>query len=486
MADFIELSACQLVEGYQTGEFSPVEVTEAALKRIDEYNEDVNAFVFVGEYTKERYHEAARLAAKASEARWKSKTQKGLIDGVPLTVKDVFITKDWPTRKGSKATSDELNSEDAPPVQRLYEHGAVLLGKTTTPEFAYKGVTDSLLTGITHNPWNLDRTSGGSSGGAAVAAALGFGTLHLSSDGGGSTRLPGAFTGGVGFKSTFGRVANYPSGHTGSLAHPGINTRSVEDVALMMNVIAHPDPRDWYALPDDGTDYLAQLDRQGNGDQPLAGLKIAYSPTFGEYKVDPEVASKVKAAVKVLAGLGATVEEINASEKNLALKKALEIYDTFWQVGAAKLVRSFTKLEQILALEQMLQLTALAGERIPIADYLKAGDEREALGRGFELLHKEYDLLVTPTVPIPAFEAGSMYPNHSPYYKPATNWTPFTYPFNLTGQPAISVPCGFTESEHLPVGLQIVGAKYSDLLVLQAARAYEKAAPFTMPIPYWK
>jgi aspartyl-tRNA(Asn)/glutamyl-tRNA(Gln) amidotransferase subunit A len=280
---------------------------------------------------------------------------------VPITIKDLILTKGWATLRGSLTTSPgkpEDWDEEAPPVQRLRESGAVFLGKTTTPEYGWKGVTDSPRTGITRNPWNPNLTSGGSSGGASVAAALGMGTLHLSSDGGGSARLPGCFTGVVGFKPTFGRVPNYPSAHTGTLAHPSITTRTVEDAALMLNVISRPDShaRDWYALPEDKTDYLAQLDHEGEGGQPLAGLRIVYSSTFThnvydehglfvreeDYKVDSEIQSKVDAAVKVLEELGATVKRVNASDINPALKKALEIYDTFWRVGAAKLVRSFT------------------------------------------------------------------------------------------------------------------------------------------------
>ena len=499
--DFLNLTARQLVEGYQAKTFSPVEVTEAALARIEAHNKMVNAFVYVDEYPQERYHDHARQEAIRSAERWEKGEPFGSLDGVPFTVKDLVLTKDWPTLRGSLATSvNDPWDESAPAVERLLEAGAIFLGKTTTPEYGWKGVTESPRTGITRNPWNLERATGGSSGGASVAAALGFGTLHLSNDGGGSSRLPACFCGVVGFKSTFGLIANYPPGHTGTLLHPGITTRTVEDAAFMLNILSRPDPlaRDWYALPYDGQDYLAKLEINDKSSRPLEGLRIAYSPTFRrniydeeglfineeDYGVDSQIENKVKAAVEVLRGLGATVDTINASDRNPVLKRALQIYDTFWRVSAAKLVRGFT-IDQVFQVETGLILTALFGQGISQIEYIKAIDEREALGRGMEQLHKEYDLLITPTLPIKAFKVGLLCPDDSQFYGPNSNWTPFTYVFNLTQQPAISVPCGFTE-DNLPVGMQIIGAKYNDLLVLQVARAYEKVVPFVMAKPTWK
>lgn len=322
------LSAIALTNAYRQRSLSPIEVVKASLERIAAYELHVNAFALLDE-------EKALADARASEERWRKGEPLGLIDGIPTTVKDLLLTKGWATRRGSKAISpDQPWDEDAPAVAHLRSQGAVFLGKTTTSEFGWKGVTDSPLTGITRNPWNLDRTPGGSSGGAAVAAALGLGTLHLSTDGGGSTRLPAAFTGVFGFKPTFGRVPGYPSAHTTTLFHIGATTRS-------------------------------------------------------------------------------------------------------------------------------------------------ALDAREALGRQFGLFHQTYDLLLTPTLPITAFPVGQASPQ-SDLYPSGLNWTPFTYPFNLTQQPAASVPCGFTQ-EGLPVGLQIIGAKYQDALVLQAARAYETVHRFKMP-----
>jgi len=462
MSEIADFSASKLLSLYRDRQLSPVEATEAALKRINTYNNQVNAFAIVDE-------ETALTEARASEARWLNGNPHGLLDGIPFTAKDLLLTKGLPTRRGSKAiATNQPWEEDAPAVARLREQGAVLLGKTTTSEFGWKGVTESPLTGITRNPWNTNLTPGGSSGGAAVAAALGMGTLHLGTDGGGSSRTPAALTGVFGFKPTFGRIAGYPSAHTGSLFHVGVLVRTVTDAAVIMNTIAHPDVRDWYALPDQQQDYTLDLN------QGVAGLRIAYSPNFGYADVEDEVAALVKAAVNVFAQLGAVIEEIDPGFAN-----PRHIFQTFWQAGAAKLLRSFSP-EQQAVIEQGLQETAKAGEHISLAEYLSAQDAREALGRHLQCFHQNYDLLITPTLPIVAFPVGQNRPQSS-IDNPQRDWSPFSYPFNLTQQPAASVPCGFTKSG-LPVGIQIVGAKYRDLLVLQAARAYESVSPFIMPL----
>ncbi|MBW4444647.1 MAG: amidase [Plectolyngbya sp. WJT66-NPBG17] len=464
------LSAIELTEHYQKRLLSPVEVTQAALERIARSEPQVNAFALVDEAK-------ALSDARSSEARWLRGEPLGIVDGVPTTVKDLLWTKGWATLRGSKAISpDQPWDEDAPAVAQLRSQGAIFLGKTTTSEFGWKGVTESALNGITRNPWNLDRTPGGSSGGAAVAAALGLGTIHISTDGGGSTRLPAAFTGVFGFKPTFGRVAGYPSAHTGTLFHIGVTTRTVLDAALTLNTIsagrnsegtAYPDPRDWFALPDDHQDYLQTLE------QGVSGLRIAYSPRLGYANVEPEIAALVELAVRVFAELGAIVEEVDPEFEN-----PFPIFRTFWTTGAAKLLRSFTA-EQQSVVEEGLQASAEVGDRVTLAEYQSALDAREALGRQLGLFHQKYDLLLTPTVPIAAFPVGQVSPQ-SDLYPPGLNWSPFTYPFNLTQQPAASVPIGFTQ-EGLPVGLQIVGAKYRDALVLQAAKAYETVHPFKTP-----
>ena len=462
MSEIADFSAFKLLSLYRDRQLSPTEVTKAALERINTYNSQVNAFAIVDQ-------ETALAEARASEVRWLNGNPLGLVDGIPFTVKDLLLTKGLPTRRGSKAiSSNQPWQEDAPAVARLREQGAVLLGKTTTSEFGWKGVTESLLTGITRNPWNTDLTPGGSSGGAAVAAALGMGTLHLGTDGGGSSRSPAALTGVFGLKPTFGRVAGYPSAHTGTLFHIGVLVRTFTDAAVMMNVIAHPDVRDWYALSGDKQDYTFDLDKG------VAGLRIAYSLNFGYADVEPEVAALVKAAVDIFAKLDAVVEEVDPGFAN-----PRSIFQTFWQTGAAKLLRGFSPEQQAVIEEGLLSI-AKEGDRITLAEYLSAQDAREALGRQMQRFHENYDLLITPTLPTVAFPVGQNRPQSS-IENPQRDWAPFTYPFNLTQQPAASVPCGFT-TNGLPVGMQIVAAKYRDLLVLQAAKAYESISPFIMPL----
>ncbi|HEY8014949.1 MAG TPA: amidase [Dongiaceae bacterium] len=456
------LSAVELVELYRARKLSPVEATKAALERIEKHNPRFNAFCLVDE-------PGALAAAHASEERWTKGRPRGRVDGVPATVKDLLITKGWPTLRGSKAVDPKQAwEEDAPSVARLREEGAVLLGKTTTPEFGWKGVTDSPLTGITRNPWNPDKTPGGSSGGAAVAAACGMGALHLGTDGGGSIRIPAGFTGIVGLKQSYGRVPASPLSPFGTLAHIGPMTRTVADAALMLSVIARPDTRDWYAYPYDGRDYLDGL--EGG----VKGWRIAFSPTLGGHPVEPEIAKLVARAAAAFRELGATVEEV---DPEIGPDCGL-IFTNHWFPGAANALRVYSPEQQAL-MDPGLREIAAAGAKLPLMDYLAAVKEREQLGVRLNRFHETWDLLLTPTLPLAAFAAGIEVPvkTDGSHW---TDWTPFTYPFNLTRQPAATVPCGLT-SAGLPAGLQIIGPSHGDVAVLRAARAYEKLRPFTLP-----
>jgi len=455
------MSAVDLLAQYRAKKLSPVEVTRSALARIDRLNPRFNAFRLVDEAT-------ALASARASEARWMKGEPIGLVDGVPATVKDLLITKGWSTLRGSKAVDPtQAWDEDAPCVARLREEGAVLLGKTTTPEFGWKGVTDSPLTGITRNPWDETKTPGGSSGGAAVAAACGMGALHLGTDGGGSIRIPAGFTGIFGFKQSYGLVPASPLSPFGTLAHIGPMTRTVSDAALMLSVIAKPDLRDWYAIPYNGKNYLEDLD----GD--LHGRKIAFSASLGGHPVDPEIAQLVASAVEVFGELGAAIEEVDPDiGSNVG-----ETFANHWFPGAANALRTYTPAQQAL-MDPGLREVASAGAKLPLMDYLAAVKEREQLGVRMNQFHRRWDLLLTPTLPLPAFAAGIECPVMADGSR-WTDWTPFSYPFNLTRQPAATVPCGLT-SAGLPAGLQIVGPSYGDVAVLQAARAFEKRRPFRM------
>ncbi len=454
------LPAIELAARYRDGSLSPVAATEAALDRVVLVNEALNALCLVD-------GKSALDAAARSQARWRQDRPLGPLDGVPVSVKDTLLTKGWPTLRGSNAIdANQPWDQDSPAVARLREGGAVLIGKTTTPELAGKPVTDSPLTGITRNPWDSNLTPGGSSGGAVVAVATGMGPLALGTDGGGSIRIPASFTGVFGFKPSLGRVAAWPPSPLGSLSQIGPISRTVEDAAMAMAVIAGPDPRDWYALPADGGD-------RRDSEDGVRGLRMAYCADMGSAGVDPEVAALAAGAAEAMQGLGAAVE---AADPGLGLLR--ERFLDLVTPGLAEAVAGFAAEAQA-RMDPGLLAFAEIGERVSLKDYLRAVKARETAGVAMNLFHQTYDLLLTPTVPIPAFAAGSEVPPGSGL-EHWIDWTAFSYPFNLTGQPAASMPCGITGSG-LPVGLQVVGPRHRDELVLQACRAFEAARPFVMP-----
>jgi aspartyl-tRNA(Asn)/glutamyl-tRNA(Gln) amidotransferase subunit A len=449
-----ELSAAALVAAYREGRLSPVEVAEAVLARIAERDGELRAFCLVD-------GERALADARASEARWAAGEPAGLLDGVPVAVKDILLTRGWPTLRGSRTISPAGPwDDDAPAVAALRRNGAVLPGKTTTPEFGWKGVTDSPLTGITRNPWDPSRTPGGSSGGSAAALAAGMVPLALGTDGGGSIRIPCGFCGLPGIKPTYGRVPAFPASPFGAVAHVGPMARTVEDLALLLDVIGQPDPRDWQALPAHGSF------RDGMGDG-VAGLRIAFSPDLGYARVDAEVAALAAAAAQAFASLGAQVERADPG-----FPDPRGTYDTLWSAGAGKVVAGLADTSEV---DPGLLAIAAAGQAIPLGDYLAALADRDALAIRMSRFLDEWDLLLTPALPIPAFAAGRNTPD-DPTDPGWPGWTPLTYPFNLSQQPAAVVPCGFTASG-LPVGLQLVGPRHADALVLRACRAYEAAHP---------
>ncbi|MGW6734886.1 amidase [Streptomyces sp. NPDC055013] len=452
MTDLTELTAVQLLDGYRKGEFSPVDATRATLERAERIQPEVNAFVRLTA-------EEALAQAGASADRWRRGEPAGLLDGVPVTVKDILLMRGGPTLKGSKTISETGNwDEDAPSVARLRAHGAVFLGKTTTPEFGWKGVTDSPRSGVTRNPYDPTRTAGGSSGGAAAAVALGAGPLALGTDGGGSVRIPAAFCGIFGLKPTYGRVPLYPASAFGTLAHVGPMTRDAADAALLLDVIGTPDSRDWSALPSAPGSFVSGL---AGG---VHGLRVAYSPSLGgQVAVRPAVAAAVRRAVQRLAGLGAFVEETDPD-----FTDPVDAFHTLWFTGAARVTQHLGPHQREL-LDPGLREVCDAGARLTALDYLAAVDVRMELGRRMGHFHDTYDLLVTPALPLTAFEAGAEVPKGSGHRR-WTGWTPFTYPFNLTQQPAATVPVG-TDGDGLPIGLQLVAARHRDDLVLRAAHA---------------
>jgi aspartyl-tRNA(Asn)/glutamyl-tRNA(Gln) amidotransferase subunit A len=457
--------AAELVEGYRRKTLSPVEVTKASLDAIDAYDATVNAFVLVDQ-------EGALAAAKESEARWHAGEPLGPGDGVPTSIKDALWTRGWPTLRGS-AVIDAAGpwDEDAPSVARLRETGAVILGKTTTPEYSWKGVTDSPKYGVTGNPWDPTKTSGGSSGGSATAVGLGMGPWSVGTDGGGSVRIPAAFTGTVALKPTYGLIPLYPPSAFGTLSHAGPMTRTVRDTAALLDVVTGFDARDWSAMPTPTTSFLSGLD------DGVADLRVAYSPNLGFVRNDPEVDAAVRAAVEVLVSAGAQVDEVDPG-----FSDPVEAFHVLWFSGEAKVLSAYGALDGLAdRIDPGLHRTATIGAAYSASDFLDATAVRMTLGQLMGRFHQTYDVLVTPTLPLPAFPVGQDVPDgsESPDW---TSWTPYTYPFNLTQQPALSVPCGFTAAG-LPIGLHIVGARHADALVLRVGQAYQSATEWHRRTP---
>jgi aspartyl-tRNA(Asn)/glutamyl-tRNA(Gln) amidotransferase subunit A len=459
--DVAHTSAVSLLDLYRTRALSPVEATRLILEHLDALQPKINAFCIVD-------REGALAAARESERRWQRGEAVGRLDGVPVTIKDLLPMRGFPTLRGSRLVDrDQDWSEDAPATARLREAGAVILGKTTTPEFGWKALGDSPLTGITRNPWDLSRTPGGSSAGAAAACAAGIGPLHVGSDGAGSIRIPSAFSGVFGLKPSFGRVPAYPPSPMGLLSHVGPIARNVADAALLLTVLSGPDHRDPYALPPEERNYLDGL--EGG----VRGWRIAYSPTLGYAKVDPEIAPSVAKAARHFEALGAIVEQVDA-----IFRSSREALLVLWAAGAAKLLAGFPADQRAL-IDPGLIATAAEGEGISAVDYLGADLVRNTLGQQMAAFHQKYDLLLTPMMPVPALPVGQDL-NDPTTERHWIDWSPFSYPFNLTRQPAASIPCGLTNAG-LPIGLQIVGPLYADDQVLRAARAFEKTQPERRP-----
>lgn len=454
-----QLSGSDLLRLFRRRELSPVAVITDALARISSFEPQINAFVVVDE-------DSALAAARAAEVRWHQGEPQGVLDGLPATIKDNIDVKGLPSRKGSATTPTTPAAADAPAVARLREQGAVILGKTTLPEYGWIGVCHSPLTGITRNPWNRERTTGGSSGGAAAAALLNLGVLHLGTDGAGSIRIPAAFTGVFGIKPSYGRVPAYPASPFTVLAHQGPLTRTVTDAALMLGVIGGPDARDTTAWNTPPPDFRIGLN------DGVRNLRIAWSPRLGYVKeLDQQMEAAASKAARVFADLGANVEEVDPG-----FAEPIDILHVVWDTVAATIVDAVPPTMQ----EKMdwgLRRMADAGRHHTLAAYLAAHVRRTELAEHMRRFHERYDLLLTPQMPIPALEAGRVTPAGGRFGEDWINWSPYTYPFNLTQQPAASVPCGFS-SDGLPLALQIVGPLRNDALVLRAARAYESACPF--------
>ncbi|MGH1490506.1 MAG: amidase [Acidimicrobiales bacterium] len=445
-----------LLQAYRRGELSPVEVVDEHLDRIEQLEPQLNAFVIVD-------HEGARAAARASEQRWQQGEPVGELDGVPVTVKDIVAMAGFPTSEGSAVASEEPATEDCPPVARMREAGATFLGKTTTSEFGWKGMTDTPRFGVTRSPWDLDHSPGGSSGGAGASLAAGIGVVAHGSDGGGSIRIPASYCGLVGLKPTYGRVPQAPvDSPFVSLVSNGPLTRTVDDAALLLNVMSRPDIRDWHAVPHDGRDW-----RIGINDG-LAGLRIAYSETFGGAVVEPAVAQACREAIDALADAGAQITEVGSVID--PLRPQLEGY---WKAGFAARLHGIPS-DHWDELDPGFRELAQQGMAFDVHQMSKANSARAQLVETMRRFHLDYDVLLTPTMPTPPPPVDVIY--HSANFDRWEHAVPFTVPFNYSGQPAASIPVGVSgggqaDGPTLPIGLQIVATHFREDLVLRAAKA---------------
>lgn len=448
------MSADELATAYRKGTISPVDVTRACLARAEEIDPVFNAFTFLE-------HEGALEAAQASEARWAEGGPLSAVDGVPATIKDIVWVKGWPARFGSLVTSEAPLAEDAPSVRLMRDAGMVFLGQTTTPEFGWKAVTDSNAFGVTRNPHNPDMTSGGSSGGAAIAAALGAGVFHLGTDGGGSIRIPSSFCGITGLKPTFTRVPAYPASPFGTVAHIGPMCRNAHDTAAMLRAMSGRDRRDW----NQGEGTLAPLEDLATA---IRGSRIGYWTAPPAGKLDAEVAALVDSQMKQLEAAGAIVEPFDLPSRDL-----LETFHVHWFSGAAARLAPYGPVERE-KIDPGLCEIAQAGSAYDAKTLVAAQVERAEFGARMDLALAEFDFILSPAVTVPAFGAGLEVPAESSL-KRWTEWASFSFPINLTQQPAGVVPCGKTQAG-LPVGLQIIGARGQDAKVLAFMAAIEGMA----------
>ena len=459
--DLCWMTAVDLAAAIRVGEVSPVEVTAAVLDRIARVNPKINAYVTVAA-------EAALAQARQAETAVTRGEPLGPLHGVPISFKDLTDTAGIRTTYGSRAFEHHVPKEDAVVVERARRAGAVLIGKTNTPEFGCKGVTDNRVFGVTRNPWNLERVPGGSSGGAAAALAAGLGPLAEGSDLAGSIRVPAACCGVVGLKPSLGRVARYPTknGWT-SFSVVGPMARTVRDAALLLSVLAGPDDRDPISLPDPGNDFA----HAAHG--AIAGLRVAWTPDLGYAPVDPEIRTVCTAAARRFETLGCTVDEAQPGFDD-AEPLFMDLVAPMRAANLGAMLPQWrAEMDPILVerIERSTGVEAVAFER--------AQQQRTQLWLTVQRFFERYDVLLTPVTAVAPFSIDTQYPTRiaGRHVTSPVAWFPFTFPFAITGQPAISIPCGWT-ADGLPVGLQIVGRRHADATVLRVAAAFEAAHPW--------
>ncbi len=450
------MAAEELLGHYRAGALSPVEALQAVLERVARLNPWVNAFAAM--------NPRAVLEARASEARWRAGEARAL-DGVPATVKDLLHLEGFPTRRGSRTTDAAPQPTDSPAVQHLKSAGAVILGKTTTTEFGWKSPGDCPLHGITRNPWDRRRTAGGSSSGAGAAAAACFGALHIGTDAGGSIRIPAAFCGVVGVKPSFGRVPQWPLGAFANVAVAGPMARGVRDAALMLDAIGRHHGDDPFSLPDPEGSLLDGVD--GGIEAGVQGLRVALVRRLGfAPPLDAAGQAALAQAARALEEQGAVVAEVDPG-----LPDTREIFGRVWSVALSRLVSTIEPDRRAL-LDDGLGDVARRAAGMTAVEFLEADARRLDAAHAMARLHRRFDLVLTACTPSAAFAADQ--PTLQPHVALWRDWAPWTFAFNLTRQPAVSVPAGL-DAEGMPRAVQLAAALYRDDLALRGARAVERA-----------
>ncbi len=456
--DLCYMTALEAAAEIRRGALSPVELMRAVLERIERLNPGLNAYCTVA-------WDSARAAAEDAERAVTRGGALGKLHGVPVSIKDLILTKGIRTTSGSTRHADFVPEDDAPAVERLKAAGAIVIGKTNTPEFGHKAVTDNALFGPTRNPWNPRYTPGGSSGGAAAAVAAGLGPVAVGTDSGGSIRIPASCCGVFGFKPTLGRVAQAPTfGGLEITNHTGPLTRTVADAALMMEVMAGADSRDMSSLPHGEIGYVDSLDR------PIEKLRVAWSPDLGYAPVAGDVRKATAEAVKRFVDLGWRLEEVNPN-----FDSPEPAFTILTSVTTAARFAETERLEEFpLSLRRWIE----EGTRHSGIEFVRAANQRRVLSDALHQLFTRYDLLVTPTLAAPPLPIGvDCYEQIEGQSVSSLGWQAFTIPVSFVGCPAASVPCGST-AEGLPVSLQMVAPRLADELVLRAAAAFESIMPW--------
>ncbi|MFB6103747.1 MAG: amidase [Halobacteriaceae archaeon] len=475
-------SATQLAEDIQSGTITPVEVVDALLDRIDSRDDAVNAFITVT-------GESARSVAEDRTAALAAGDSLGPLHGVPVAIKDLTAVADVPQTFGAAPLADFVPDESATVVDRLRAAGAIVIGKTNTPEFGLKVKTDNLLVGPTSTPFDLDRNAGGSSGGSAAAVAAGMAPIAEGSDAGGSVRIPSAFCGVVGVKPSFGRIPlssrpNAFAAHT-PFIHEGIHARTVADAALALDVLAGPDDRDPFSIPGPQVSYREALDRS------VADLRVAFSPDLGIFPIDDRVADVVAAAVD---DLGTVVETVDSVSVEFGHELDELVQDTSmvqWEVETAAMAAT---LEETMGLDvtgadrddlpsEMVEMVEAGRTADPVA-YRQADLARTDVYDGIQDILDDYDLLASPVTTVPPFSNDVLGPTEVDGVEvdPLSGWF-LTFPYNMSGHPAVSVPAGLTD-EGLPVGIQLAGRRFQDETLLAAAAALEDVRPWQDDYPW--